>query len=113
MKINIFKVVLAVIIGFCQIMPISAQTKAQLYKQFGSPSGESLPWCFWYWMYGAVSEEGITADIEAMKQAGIAYATEQIIDLFANGVNCVHIYTMNHPEIAGEIFKNLSFIAPR
>ena len=71
MKINIFKVVLAVIIGFCQIMPISAQTKAQLYKQFGSPSGESLPWCFWYWMYGAVSEEGITADIEAMKQAGL------------------------------------------
>jgi methylenetetrahydrofolate reductase (NADPH) len=50
---------------------------------------------------------------EAMKQAGIAYATEQIIDLFANGVNCVHIYTMNHPEIAGEIFRNLSFIAPR
>ena len=50
---------------------------------------------------------------EAMKQAGIAYATEQIIDLFANGVNCVHIYTMNHPEVAGEIFKNLSFIAPR
>ena len=50
---------------------------------------------------------------EAMKQAGIAYATEQIIDLFANWVNCVHIYTMNHPEIAGEIFKNLSFIAPR
>lgn len=71
MKINIFKVVLAVIIGFCQIMPISAQTKAQLYKQFGSPSGESLPWCFWYWMYGAVSKEGITADIEAMKQAGL------------------------------------------
>ena len=50
---------------------------------------------------------------EAMKQAGIAYATEQIIDLFANGVNCVHIYTMNHPEVAGEIFRNLSFIAPR
>ena len=48
-----------------------------------------------------------------MKQAGIAYATEQIIDLFANGVNCVHIYTMNHPEVAGEIFRNLSFIAPR
>lgn len=49
----------------------------------------------------------------AMKQAGIAYATEQIIDLFANGINCVHIYTMNHPEVAGEIFKNLSYIAPR
>ena len=52
-------------------------------------------------------------DPEAMKQAGIAYATEQIIDLFANGVNCVHLYTMNHPEVAEAIFKNLSFIAPR
>ena len=50
---------------------------------------------------------------EAMKQAGIAYATEQIIDLFANGVNNVHIYTMNHPEIAEAIFNNLSTIAPR
>lgn len=52
-------------------------------------------------------------DPEAMKQAGIAYATEQIIDLFANGVNCVHLYTMNHPEIAEAIFRNLSDIAPR
>ncbi len=47
---------------------------------------------------------------EAMKQAGIAYATEQIIDLIANGVNHVHIYTMNKPEIAGAIMSNLSEI---
>ena len=43
----------------------------------------------------------------AMKQAGIAYATEQIIDLFANGVNNVHVYTMNRPEIAIRIMLNL------
>lgn len=30
-----------------------------------------------------------------MKQAGIAYATEQIIDLIANGVKAIHLYTMN------------------
>mgnify|MGYP000961822429 CR=1 FL=1 len=47
---------------------------------------------------------------EAMRQAGIAYATEQIIDLIANGVRAVHIYTMNKPEIAGQIIKNLSAI---
>ena len=46
----------------------------------------------------------------AMQQAGIAYATEQIIDLIANGVNGIHIYTMNKPEIAAGIFRNLSHI---
>ena len=47
---------------------------------------------------------------EALKQAGIAYATEQIIDLIANGVNGIHIYTMNRPEVAGAIMHNLSSI---
>ena len=43
----------------------------------------------------------------AMLDAGVAYATEQIIDLFANGVNNVHVYTMNRPEIAIRIMQNL------
>lgn len=47
---------------------------------------------------------------EAMKQAGIAYATDQIIDLIANGVKGIHIYTMNKPDIAESIKKNLSYI---
>ncbi|MCL2424735.1 MAG: methylenetetrahydrofolate reductase [NAD(P)H] [Oscillospiraceae bacterium] len=46
----------------------------------------------------------------AMNQAGIAYATEQIIDLIANGVNHIHIYTMNKPDIARRIMNNLSEI---
>lgn len=49
-------------------------------------------------------------DPDCMKQAGIAYATEQIVDLVANGVNNIHIYTMNKPEIAGAIMNNLSSI---
>ena len=44
---------------------------------------------------------------QAMMDAGIAYATEQIVDLFANGVNHVHVYTMNKPEIATRIMLNL------
>ena len=44
---------------------------------------------------------------QAMLDAGIAYATEQIVDLFANGVNAVHIYTMNRPEVAERIMANL------
>jgi methylenetetrahydrofolate reductase (NADPH) len=46
----------------------------------------------------------------AMSQAGVAYATEQIIDLIANDVRHIHIYTMNKPDIAGRIMNNLSEI---
>ena len=46
----------------------------------------------------------------AMKQAGIAYATDQIIDLFANGIRNVHVYSMNKPEVAEAILNNLSDI---
>ncbi len=47
---------------------------------------------------------------EAMKQAGIAYATDQIIDLYANGITNVHVYSMNKPDIAEKIQSNLSAI---
>ncbi len=43
----------------------------------------------------------------AMLDAGVAYATEQIVDLFANGTNAVHVYTMNRPEVAERIMANL------
>ncbi len=46
----------------------------------------------------------------AMKQAGIVYATEQIIDLLANGVNNIHIYTMNKPDIAEKITQGIGDI---
>lgn len=49
-------------------------------------------------------------DPRSMKQAGIIYATEQIIDLMANGVNNIHIYTMNKPDVAAAIMNGLSDI---
>jgi len=49
-------------------------------------------------------------DPEAMKQAGIAYATDQIIDLFANGIKNVHVYSMNNSDVAEKIMSNLSNI---
>jgi len=49
-------------------------------------------------------------DPAAMKQAGIAYATDQIIDLYANGITNVHVYSMNKPDIAAKIQSNLSDI---
>ena len=49
-------------------------------------------------------------DPAAMKQAGIAYATDQIIDLYANGITNVHVYSMNKPDVAAKIQENLSAI---
>ncbi len=47
---------------------------------------------------------------EAMKQAGIAYATDQMIDLYANGIKNIHVYSMNNPDVAHKIKDNLSSI---
>lgn len=47
---------------------------------------------------------------QAMEQAGIAYATDQIVDLIANGVKYIHLYTMNRPQTAEKILANLSHI---
>lgn len=47
---------------------------------------------------------------DAMLEAGIAHATEQIVDLFANGVDNVHVYTMNKPAVANRIMANLRSI---
>lgn len=50
------------------------------------------------------------SDPAAMKQAGIAYATDQIIDLYANNISNVHVYSMNKPDVAQKIQSNLSDI---
>jgi methylenetetrahydrofolate reductase (NADPH) len=47
---------------------------------------------------------------DAMKQAGIVYALDQIIDLYANGIRNVHVYSMNKPDVAQKIQANLSEI---
>ena len=47
---------------------------------------------------------------KAMQQAGVAYATDQIIDLIANGIQNIHVYSMNKPEVAAAIMSNLSEI---
>ena len=83
------------------IMPV---TNAAQIKRICSISGNTLPQRF----LRLVDRYGENPD--AMKQAGIAYATEQIIDLFANGVNAVHIYSMNKPDVAAAIQRNLSEI---
>jgi len=53
------------------IAVLQAQSLERLWTE---PSDDARPWTFWYWMQGAVSKEGITADLEAMKNAGLAGA---------------------------------------
>lgn len=83
------------------IMPV---TNAAQIKRIISLSGNMVPPRF------KAIVDRFSDNPAAMKQAGIAYATEQIIDLIANGVNNIHIYTMNKPDVAGAIFDNLSEI---
>lgn len=80
------------------IMPV---TNGRQIARICALSGTSLPPRF----RAIVDRFG--DDPVAMMDAGVAYATEQIIDLFANGVNNVHVYTMNRPEIAIRIMLNL------
>ena len=59
------------LMAWMTICPAGAQQVHSLREQFLNPSNEAKPWTFWYWMFGAVSKEGITADLEAMKHAGL------------------------------------------
>lgn len=81
------------------IMPI---TNANQVKRAIELSGSFMPQRF----KSLVDKFGSSPS--AMKQAGIAYATDQIIDLFANGITNVHVYSMNNPDVAAKIQSNLS-----
>lgn len=83
------------------IMPI---TNANQVERAIKLSGSFMPQRF----KSLVDKFGHSPD--AMKQAGIAYATDQIIDLFANGILNVHVYSMNKPDVAAKIQNNLSDI---
>ena len=83
------------------IMPI---TNASQIERAIKLSGSFMPQRF----KALVDKFG--SDPKAMMQAGIAYATDQIIDLYANGITNVHVYSMNKPEVAACIQRNLSDI---
>ena len=83
------------------IMPI---TTAKQLKRSVAMSGTDVPQRF------RAIVDFFGTDPAAMKQAGIVYASEQIIDLVANGIRHIHVYTMNKPDVAEGIMKNLSRI---
>ena len=83
------------------VMPV---TRASQIARITSLSGTYLPTRF----KSIVDRFGDNP--AAMKQAGIAYACEQIIDLIANGVNAIHVYSMNKPDVAEAIAHNLGAV---
>ena len=83
------------------IMPV---TNAKQVNRIRTLSGQNIPPRFRY----IVDRFG--EDPAAMAQAGIAFATQQIVDLYANGINAVHVYSMNNARVAGKIKENLSQI---
>lgn len=83
------------------VMPI---TNANQVERAIKLSGSFMPQRF----KSLVDKFGHNPD--AMKQAGIIYATDQIIDLYANGIKNVHVYSMNKPDVAKKIQSNLSDI---
>jgi len=83
------------------IMPV---TNLKQIRRILALTGTALPQRFRYIL------DRFGDNPAAMKQAGIAYATGQIVDLFANGVPAVHVYSMNNPSVAGKIRQNLSEI---
>ncbi|MBS1520886.1 MAG: DNA-binding protein [Bacteroidetes bacterium] len=74
------KIILVVIVCISAVFAVHAQAihkvaiSDQLKKNFLNPPDEAKPWTFWYWMQASVSREGIKADLEAMKKAGIGGA---------------------------------------
>lgn len=83
------------------IMPVTSPSQI---KRILGISGNALPQRF------VRIIDRYAGNPAALKQAGIAFATEQIVDLFANGVNAVHVYSMNRPEVARAIRDNVSEI---
>ena len=83
------------------IMPV---TNAKQIGRIIAISGNALPKKFMRII------ERYGDNVSAMKQAGVAFATEQIIDLYAGGFNAVHVYSMNKPDVARSIRDNVSEI---
>ncbi|MBR6259836.1 MAG: methylenetetrahydrofolate reductase [Oscillospiraceae bacterium] len=83
------------------IMPI---TNAKQVSRSVALSGSTIPHRF------RTMVDRYGDDPDSMRQAGVIYATEQIVDLIANGVNNIHVYSMNKPEVAAGIQASISSI---
>ena len=104
-KINIIALFLLLLIpGGC----VSVAQKVSLEEQFSNPQpGETDPWTFWYWMYGAVSKEGITADLEAMRDIGLGGA--YLMPIRSNAENKTFAYSPAYDQLTPEWWELVRF----
>lgn len=80
------------------IMPV---TNAKQIQRMVSMCGASLPAKF------SKTMQRYENNPEALRDAGIAYAVDQIVDLISSGVDGIHLYTMNNPYVAGKISESI------
>ncbi len=80
------------------IMPV---TNAKQIQRMVSMCGASLPAKF------SKTMQRYENNPEALRDAGIAYAIDQIVDLISSGVDGIHLYTMNNPYVAGKISESI------
>ena len=83
------------------IMPI---TNARQVARSVALSGSTIP------QKMKIMVDRFADDPQKMKEAGIIYASDQIIDLISNGVSHIHVYSMNKPDIAAGIMRNIATI---
>jgi hypothetical protein len=77
---------------------VTAGAQPSLHEQFNTPPKEAKPWTFWYWMYGAVSKEGIKADLESMKEIGLGGAYLMTIKSTSQGPGYKNAVSQLSPE---------------
>lgn len=105
-KSNIFIVLILLLLtlGGCD----NNEQKVSLEEQFINPTpGESDPWTFWYWMYGAVSKEGITADLEAMQNIGLGGA--YLMPIRSEAENKLFEYSPTYDQLTPEWWELVRF----
>ena len=96
---------------FARLANFTAEELEKLSVELEKIAADPEQFRFWDLYRRTIMQEGTAGgDPAAMKQAGIAYATDQIIDLYANGIKNVHVYSMNKPDVAAKIQNNLSDI---
>ncbi|MBC2605234.1 DNA-binding protein [Pelagicoccus albus] len=86
-----------------EVSSVRPETYADLEAAFQSPNEDARPWVFWYWMRGAISLEGITADLEAMAEAGIGGA--YLMPIF--GVDEEPLYEPASPQLSPEFWERV------
>lgn len=105
--INLFSVsiiLLLIINGSCGKAPQGDD----LAEQFHNPTSEEVaPWTFWYWMYGAVSKEGITADLEAMQEIGLGGA--YLMPIRSGADNKTFDYSPTYDQLTPEWWEMVRF----